>query len=165
MSTQNGQFVPTVGRETSSVGWGWPTKYNAYYLTLHDTNATQFTVKQSSYINATGYLIEWLTCLLLYVSANTNPDPHTRFDIISLGVEAVLSHDQDTCKTVRTCVRSKIHSTISWIISSQLPMNGFKDSTDGHQQKTIDTTVPTVPTVPLPMVGAQHLAILAHIIN
>jgi len=47
------------GRETGSVGDGWPTRYNAYYLTLHDNNVTQFTVKHSNYINAsTGYLIE-----------------------------------------------------------------------------------------------------------
>jgi len=34
--------------------------------------------------------------------------PHTVFDIISLGVDAVLCHDQDTCKTVHTCARSKM---------------------------------------------------------
>jgi len=32
---------------------------NAYYLTLHNSTVTQFTVKNSSYMNATtGYLIE-----------------------------------------------------------------------------------------------------------
>jgi len=55
-SIQNGQFVPSVeeGNRLSR-----QTIYNAYYLTLHDNNVTQFTVKLSSYINATtGYLIE-----------------------------------------------------------------------------------------------------------
>jgi len=34
--------------------------------------------------------------------------PHILFDIISLGVDAVLCHDQDTCKTVHTCASSKM---------------------------------------------------------
>jgi len=34
--------------------------------------------------------------------------PHTLFDIISLGVDAILCHDQDTCKTVYTCARNKM---------------------------------------------------------
>jgi len=47
------------GRETDSVGKRLPTRYNTYYLVLHDNNATQFTVKHSSYINTTtGYLIK-----------------------------------------------------------------------------------------------------------
>jgi len=54
-------------------------------------------VKHSSYIDATnGYLIEWITCLLYYVSAfaKTKPDPtHPIFDKILLGVDAVLCHD------------------------------------------------------------------------
>jgi len=33
---------------------------------------------------------------------------HTLFDIISLSVDAVLCHDEDTCKTVRPCARSKM---------------------------------------------------------
>jgi len=28
-STQKGQFVPTEGQETGSLGYGWPTRYNA----------------------------------------------------------------------------------------------------------------------------------------
>jgi len=54
------------GRETGSVGKGWLTRYNAYYLTLHDNIVTQFIVKHCSYINAiTTDLIERLTCVLL----------------------------------------------------------------------------------------------------
>jgi len=34
--------------------------------------------------------------------------PHTLFDIIILGVDAVLCHDQDTCMTVHTRARSKM---------------------------------------------------------
>jgi len=52
--------------------------------------------------------------------------PHTLFDIISLGVDPVLCRNQDTCKTVHTCARSKCISTISWIMSSYLPMTGFR---------------------------------------
>jgi len=62
MSTQKGQFVPTVGEGNRLSRLKWPTRYNAYYLTLHDNNIAQFTVKHSSCINATtGYLIEQLT--------------------------------------------------------------------------------------------------------
>jgi len=41
--------------------------------------------------------------------------PHTLFNIISLGVDAVLCHDQDTCKTVHTGARSKMpqHNTVN----------------------------------------------------
>jgi len=39
---------------------------------------------------------------------------HTLFDIISLSVDAVLCHDQDTCTTIHTIVHvAKCHSTIS----------------------------------------------------
>jgi len=34
--------------------------------------------------------------------------PHTLFNMTSLGVDAVLCHDQNTCKTVHTCARSKM---------------------------------------------------------
>jgi len=33
---------------------------------------------------------------------------HTLFDIISIGVDAVLCHDQDTCETIHTCARSEM---------------------------------------------------------
>jgi len=36
---------------------------NAYYLTLHDNNVTQFTVKHSSYINARNRLSDRMTYL------------------------------------------------------------------------------------------------------
>jgi len=45
-SAQKGQFVPTAGEETGSVGYiGWPTRSIQCivgYLTLHDNNVTQF---------------------------------------------------------------------------------------------------------------------------
>jgi len=61
-STQKGQYVPTVG-VGNWLSWlriaNEYRRYSAYYLTLHDNNVTQFTVKHSSYISATtGYLIE-----------------------------------------------------------------------------------------------------------
>jgi len=34
--------------------------------------------------------------------------PHTLLDIISLGVDAGVCHDQDTINTVHTCARSKM---------------------------------------------------------
>jgi len=53
----------------------------------------QFTVKHSSYINATtSYLIELISLAYYYISAfaATKPDAtHTLFDIISIGVNAV----------------------------------------------------------------------------
>jgi len=47
---------------------------------------------------------------LLIITLAPSPIPSQSqqivFDIISLGVDAVLCHDQDTCKTVHTCARS-----------------------------------------------------------
>jgi len=66
-----------------------------YYLTLHDNNVTQFTVKHSSYSNATtSYLIVLLIGLLAYYyviapSPISSQIPHTLFGIISLGADAV----------------------------------------------------------------------------
>jgi len=49
------------------------------------------------------------------------PLPHTLFDKISLDVDAVLCHDQDTCKTVHTCTRCKMPHynivNIVWLFS------------------------------------------------
>jgi len=56
----------------------------------------------------TGYLIEWLINVTLARSPIPSQIPHTLSDIISLGVDAVLCHDQDTCMTVHTCARSKM---------------------------------------------------------
>jgi len=73
------------GKETCSVGYGWPTRYNAYYLKLHDNNVTQFAVKHYSYTNATtGYLIDDFAYLLINTSAPSpipSQIPHTLFDI------------------------------------------------------------------------------------
>jgi len=68
-STQKGQFVPTAGAGNRlsrlRMATSLPTRYNAYYLKLHDNNVAQFTEKHSTYINATtGYLVEWLNDLL-----------------------------------------------------------------------------------------------------
>jgi len=70
------------------------------------------TRRHKLYVNATtGYLIELLPCLLLrkclrqYQARSQTP---TLFDIISLRVDAVLRHDQDTRKEVHTCARSKM---------------------------------------------------------
>jgi len=57
---------------------------NRKCFTSHNNNARQFTVKPSSYTNATtSYLIVWLTCLLL-CSRITNTKPHT-YNIIQCG--------------------------------------------------------------------------------
>jgi len=54
-----GHLYQLLGMETGSVGYGWPTRYNANYIMLHDNSVKQFTVKYSSYINtSTDYLIE-----------------------------------------------------------------------------------------------------------
>jgi len=58
-STQKGQFVPTVREGNRLSRLKMANEINAYDLTLHDNNVTQFTGKHSSYINTTtGYLIE-----------------------------------------------------------------------------------------------------------
>jgi len=52
-----------------------------------------------------------MTYLLIITVAPSpipSPIPHALFNIISLGVDAVLYHDQDTCKTVHTYARSKM---------------------------------------------------------
>jgi len=52
---------------------------------------------------------------------------HTLFEIIPLGVDAILCHDQDTCKTVNTCALhvAKCHIIISWIMYRNFPTTGF----------------------------------------
>jgi len=48
--------------------------------------------------------------------------PHTLFDIVLLGVDAVFWHvRQFTLEQVAKC-----HSTISWLMSSYFPITGFK---------------------------------------
>jgi len=44
----------------------------------------------------------YLLIIMLVPSPIPSQIPHTLFDIIPLGVDAVLSHDQDTYKTVHT---------------------------------------------------------------
>jgi len=74
-STQTGQFVPIAG-EGNWLRWLRMANEIQYkYFTLHNNNVTQFTLKHSSYISTTtGYLIVWLTCLLLSSFAHTKPD-------------------------------------------------------------------------------------------
>jgi len=69
---------------------------------------------------------------------------HTLLDIISLGVDAVLCHDQDTCSVRQFTLAhvAKYHSTISCKMSSNFPLTGFKATEYVHRLKTIDTTVP-----------------------
>jgi len=45
---------------------------------------------------------------MLEPSPITSQIPHTQIDIISLGLNEVLCHDQDTCMTVHTCARSQM---------------------------------------------------------
>jgi len=49
---------------------------------------------------------------LLIITLAPSPIPsqilHTLFDTISLGMDAVLCHDYDTCMTVHTCPQSKM---------------------------------------------------------
>jgi len=69
-STQKGQFVLRGRKPAQSAKDGQ--RDNAYYLTLHDNNVTQFAVKHSSYTNATtSYQINGLLAYQ-YVSAFTN---------------------------------------------------------------------------------------------
>jgi len=63
--------------------------------------------------------------------------PHTLFDIISLGVEAILCHDQDTRKTVHTCARSKMPQYNIVIFKRLVSRQQYV-----HRQETIKTTVP-----------------------
>jgi len=65
-STQKGQFVLTAGERNWLSQLRTANEIQSYYLTLHDNNVTQFTVKHSSYTNATtSYLIVWLKYLVL----------------------------------------------------------------------------------------------------
>jgi len=50
----------------------------------------------------------YLLIITLAPSPIPSQIPQTLFEIISLGVDAVLCHDQDTCMTVCTCARSKM---------------------------------------------------------
>jgi len=63
--------------------------------------------------------------------------PHTLFDIISLGVDAVLCHDQETCKTAHTCARSKMPQDNIVIFPRLVSRQQYV-----HRQETIDTNVP-----------------------
>jgi len=69
-----------------------------------------------------------MTYLLIKLAPSPIPSyiPHTLFDIISLDVDAVLCHDQDTYKTVHTCARSKMpqHNIVNNVY--YFPMTGFK---------------------------------------
>jgi len=96
-STQKGQFVPTAGGDyLSRLRMANEIQCTLPYVTpLQDNNVTQFTVKHSSYMNATtGYLRTYLLSNTLAPSPIPSQIPLTLFDIISLGEYAVLCHDQ-----------------------------------------------------------------------
>jgi len=99
-STQKGQFVPTVGMRKASNEMQYLT-----FVTLHDNKVTHFTVKRT----LTQTFIH-LFIIMLTPSPIPSQIPHTLFDIISLGVNAVERHSQDIWKTVHTksCARSKM---------------------------------------------------------
>jgi len=50
----------------------------------------------------------YLLSITLALSSIPSQIPHTLFDIISIGVDAVLCHDQDTCKPAHTCAHGKM---------------------------------------------------------
>jgi len=114
------------------------------HLTSHDNNVTQFTVKHSSYINATtGYLIERLTSLLIRLRlCQYQARSHTPY---SISIHTVwMQLYVMTMKHIRQFALvhvAKCHSTISGILSSYFPMTCFK-ATVRNRQKTIDTKVP-----------------------
>jgi len=67
-----------------------------------------------------------MSYLLIITFVNTKQIPHTQFDIISLSVDAVLCHDQDTSRTVHSCARSKMPQ-YNIVNNVQLfSLNGFK---------------------------------------
>jgi len=75
---------------------------------LHNNNVTQFTVKYSSYTNATtSYLIDDLLAYY-YVSTFANTKTDCTHPMISLGADVVLCHAEDACKTVHTSAPSKM---------------------------------------------------------
>jgi len=122
-STQKGQFV---GRETSSVGKRWPTEYNAYYLTIHDNNVTQCTVKHSKYINATtGYPIDIQLLNITLVPSPMGLPSHTpcSMQFHSVWMQFYVTIRTHVCVFVHV---AECHSTISWTMSSYFPMAGFK---------------------------------------
>jgi len=77
-------------------------RYNAYNLTLHDNNVTQFTVKIFQLHKRNNWLSNLMTYLLIITLALSPKPSQTLFDKILLGVDAVLRHDQDICMTVHT---------------------------------------------------------------
>ena len=109
--------------------------------TLH--TVTQFTIKHSSYKNATtGYLIVWLTCLNITLAPSPIPSriTHSLFGImISLG-------GMQFCVMPRTLYDSShlAHSTMPWQKSEYcqifFPCTGSGQQY-AHRQETIDTTV------------------------
>jgi len=55
----------------------------------------------------------YLPIITLAPSPIPSQIPHTLFDIISLGVDAVLCHDQDTCKTIQWTYITDTERTLS----------------------------------------------------
>jgi len=83
----------------------------------------------------------YLHIIVLVPSLIPSQIPHTLFDIISLGVDAVLCYDQYTCEAVHTWARNKCLSVISWRICSNFPwLLSRQQYVD--RQGTIDKTVP-----------------------
>jgi len=56
----------------------------------------------------------YLLIITLAPSPIPSQIPHTLFDIISLSVDAVLCHDQDTCKTGHTRLSTKQNATVKF---------------------------------------------------
>jgi len=73
---------------------------------------------------------------LLLITLAPSPIPSqiadTLFDIISLGVDAVLCHDEDTCKTL-------VHVAKCRLVIFPRQVSGQQYE---HRQETIDTIVP-----------------------
>jgi len=67
--------------------------------------------------------MKWLSCLLSPIPSQI---VHTLFNINSCGVDAILYHDQDTCKTVHTSARSKMpQHNIMNIVYIYFPKTGM----------------------------------------
>ena len=110
--------------------------------TLH--NATQFTIKHSSYKNATtGYLIVWLTCLNITLAPSPIPSriTHSLFGIIiSLGGMQFLRHAQDIVWQFTLLHIAQCHDKKSEYSQICFPCTGSGQQY-AHRQETIDTTV------------------------
>jgi len=123
-STQKGQFVPTAGERNrlSRLRMANEIQCILTYVTRWQCNTVHSKTLQLHKRN--NRLSIRMTYLPIITSAHL-PIPsqtrHTLFEIISLGVDAILCHDQDTCKTIHTCSRSKMPQD-----NSYFPMTVFK---------------------------------------